>query len=114
MQVSRLKVRLYTKLDPISEITNLLHASYAEWKDAGLHFTACDQDEAKTLHRLTEGTAWLAEIDGRLIGTIALNQGRKGHEVPYYRRNGLFFFSQFGIHPDFKGKGFGKLLYEVA
>ncbi len=111
---SPLIVRPFSKIDSVPEITELLHLAYAEWKDAGLQFTACDQDDAKTLHRLTEGTAWLAEVDGRLIGTIALIPGRESHELPYYRRDGLFFFSQFGIHPDFKGQGFGKMLYEVA
>lgn len=109
-----MNIRLFTSSDSISEITNLLHASYAEWKDAGLRFTACDQDDSKTLHRLTEGTAWVGELDGKIFGTIALIPGRENHEVQYYRRNGLFYFSQFGIHPDFKGQGFGKMLYNVA
>lgn len=111
---SEIPIRRWTPDDPLSEITRLLNAAYAELADMGLRFVATWQDDDITLERLRDGEAWLALDGEQIVGVISfIPPGLKDH-CPWYAREGVSVFSQFGVWPDRQGQGIGSALLEKA
>src|SRR5437868_1228691 len=57
--------------DCLTQLTALLHASYASLAAQGWNFTAVDQTVDVTRDRLAGAQGFVAELHGRLVGTIA-------------------------------------------
>ncbi|HEU6456691.1 MAG TPA: GNAT family N-acetyltransferase, partial [Roseateles sp.] len=55
--------------DCLTELTRLLHASYASLAEQGWNFTAVDQSVDVTRDRLAGAQGFVAELDGRMVGT---------------------------------------------
>jgi GNAT superfamily N-acetyltransferase len=96
--------------DSIPEITALLHAAYADLAAQGFRYVASHQDDAITRKRLGWGMPLVVERAGRLIGTVTLYPPRPDAFVPWYRRPGVYYFGQFGVLPQERGKGLGRRL----
>jgi GNAT superfamily N-acetyltransferase len=97
--------------DSISEITELLHASYGFLARMGFNYTASFQDDATTLRRLRDGFSLMAEQQGRIIGTITLYSPTTETKCEWYAR--AHHFGQFGVHPDFQKRGVGRELLRL-
>jgi len=106
-------IRIFQPTDDLAALTELLHVAYRPMAERGLHFTATHQSPAVTAQRLKHCTCWVAELDGQLIGTITLEPSRLDSSLALYRELGLFHFKQFGVHPDFKGRGLGRRLHDA-
>lgn len=99
---------------PLPEITRLLHVSYSPLAAQGLRYLATHQDDATTLRRLREGHAFVA-LDGQeVVGTITLYEPAPGSSCEWYRRDGVYHFGQFAVHPERQGEGIGHRLLQRA
>jgi len=105
-------IRIFHTTDDLVALTDLLHAAYRPMAERGLHFTATHQTPEVTARRISHGTCFVAELDGRFIGTITVEPARADYSLPLYREPSLFHFKQFGVHPDFKGCGLGRRLHD--
>lgn len=110
--MSSIVIRRWGSEDSYEELTAMLHRAYAELAGKGLNFTATDQTVETTQRRVESGQTWVAEFDGRLVGTITLYVGVKEWQPRYYARPGVAFFGQFGVDPSARGMGIGVMLHQ--
>lgn len=107
-------IREVTAGDDLAAITEMIHAAYAVHAREGLRFWGAHQRVADTAERFAQGTGLLLLAGGRLAGTLTLRPPLPASEVPLYREPGVFTVSQFCVHPDFQGRGLGRLLHDEA
>lgn len=107
-------LRLLRASDSLPELTDLLHRAYRELLEAGLRFTATGQSVETTRHRVEEGECWVAEIEGKLVGTIVWVRPSEAEDVAYYRRPDVAHFGQFGVDPEYRSLGLGRRLLDVV
>src|SRR5688572_7418283 len=111
-----MEIRLLGDDDSIAELTDLLHRAYKRLGDMGLRFFATHQTEEQTLSRVRAGTCFVGMCDGRIVATISVYRGRRnrtdgGTDGPdWYRRDGVYYFGQFAVDPNYQGRGFGNML----
>lgn len=105
-----LVIRRFLDTDSVSEITELLHRAYKRLADMGLRFVATHQTDDITLDRLSSGEAYVAELDGRIVGTILFRPPELAGGCDYYNRLDVAVFGQFGVEPSLQGSGIGKAL----
>lgn len=105
-----INIRLLSEIDSYDELTGLLHRAYAPLADAGMHFVASHQPPETTKERCEGGTTFVAELNGRLVGTITLYPPHSESTCLYYRNPSTFHFGQFAVHPDQQGIGLGRRL----
>lgn len=98
--------------DSLAELTELLHRAYRELAEAGLRFTATHQTVETTARRVQEGECWVAELDGKLVGTIVWVRPDPEDRVAYYRHPHVAHFGQFGVCPHHRGLGIGQALLQ--
>jgi GNAT superfamily N-acetyltransferase len=105
-------IRRLAPADSLADLTALLNRAYKQLLDMGLRYVATWQDEEITRKRIEGAECWVAESDGRIVGTIALYPpgGGKGH--PFYERDDVAKIGQFGIEPELQGTGLGSRLME--
>lgn len=102
-----LVIRDYRPSDSIPEITALLHEAYAGLARMGFRYLATHQGEDVTARRLARGFPLIAELDGRMVGTVTLYPSRSDHPVEWYRRPDVCYFAQFGVRSDLQRQGIG-------
>lgn len=100
--------------DDVVALTDLLHRAYAPLAARNLRFTATHQSPEVTLKRLLRGTAFMAESEGRVVGTVSVYSSYPTAEVALYRDPQACHFGQFGVDPDFKGRGIGSALHRAV
>ncbi|MDN3922599.1 GNAT family N-acetyltransferase [Roseateles violae] len=107
--------------DSLEALTALLHAAYASLAARGMNFTAVDQSVATTRERVAKGQAFVAELDGRFVGTVAVSGPRAAEErylndpVPaVYARPGTAILAQLAVHPAQRGQGLAEKLMDAA
>lgn len=98
-----------------AQVTELLHRAYAALAMRGMRYLASHQDIATTIDRATAEDAYsrVAEIDGRIVGTISL----KPPWVPgpgYYARPDVAVLGQFAVAFELQRARIGTALAEVA
>lgn len=98
--------------DSVPEITALLHAAYGGLAAQGFRYVASHQDDEVTRRRLARGFPLIVEREGRMIGTVTLYPPHPESLVPWYRRPEVFYFGQFGVLPEFQGRGIGDRMME--
>lgn len=107
--------------DGFDQLTQLLHAAYASLAAQGWNFTAVDQSVAVTRERLAGAQGFVAELDGRLVGTVAVRGPKPAGEAyiadpppPLYTTPGTAILSQLAVHPDCRGQGLAERLMDTA
>lgn len=100
--------------DSIPAITALLHEAYAPLSAMGLRFMATHQDDSVTADRLHRGLAYVATLDGVIVGTITLYApGGQTYACEWYGRPAVFRFGQFAVRPDLQRQGLGLRLMQT-
>jgi len=114
-------IRPLTASDCMTELTALLHLSYASLAEQGWNFTAVDQPVDVTRERLAGAQGFVAELDGRFVGTVAVRGPKPAGEVyiadpppALYTTPGTAILSQLAVHPDCRGQGVGEQLLDAA
>ncbi len=98
--------------DSLVALTEILNRAYAQLADMGFRYVATWQDEEITRRRVGRGECLVAEVDGRIVGTLLLEYPARG--APYYESEGVAKFQQFGLEPGWQGRGIGRGLLERA
>lgn len=113
---SRVVVRRLRPTDSISELTDLLHRAYAKQTSMGLHALASHQTPEVTRKRVSKGECFVAELDGKLVGTIMFQEpswgGAPESGPRWFHRPDVCNFSQFAVGPSLQGLGLGLLLLQ--
>lgn len=107
-------VRKLNSLDSIDELTVLLHRAYKELADIGIDNMGATQDSEVTRRRAEKGECWVAELDGRLVGTITFLNTRQTGGCWWYDRPGFAKWYQFAVDPDFQRLGIGSALLKTV
>ena len=114
-------IRALQASDSLETLTALLHASYASLAAQGWNFTAVDQSVEVTRQRLSEAQGFVAELGGRLVGTVAVRGPKPPGETyiadpppALYTTPGTAILSQLAVHPDCRGLGLGEQLIDAA
>jgi GNAT superfamily N-acetyltransferase len=114
-------IRPLTADDCLVELTRLLHTAYASLAAQGWNFTAVDQSVDVTRSRLAGAQGFVAELDGRLVGTVAIRGPKPAGEAyiadpppPLYTTPGTAILSQLAVHPECRGQGVGERLMDAA
>lgn len=114
-------IRPLAASDSLAELTCLLHAAYASLAAQGWNFTAVDQGVDVTRERLAGAQGFVAELGGRLVGTVAVRGPKPAGEAyigdpppPLYTTPGTAILSQLAVHPDHRGLGLGERLIDAA
>jgi len=100
--------------ESVAPLTDLLHRAYARLGAMGLNYTAVAQDDDVTARRARKGTCLVAEVDGRLVGTLALHGRDEESEAAWFRREDVAVLEQFAVDPDVQGRGVGTALIDEA
>jgi GNAT superfamily N-acetyltransferase len=107
-------IRPLSDYDSIAELTEMLHRAYARLAEMGLRFVATHQDEETTRHRIRNAECYVAEVDGRVVGTIAFRGPGTNGGCPWYERPDVAGFGQFGVEPALQGNGIGSALLDFV
>ena len=107
-------IRPLAGTDSIEEITELLHRAYKQLADMGLRYMATHQDSEVTKERLGTDHSFVAEIDGRIIGTITCYGSENTKGSPYLDIAGVGHLGQLGVEPSLQGRGIGSRLFARA
>lgn len=100
--------------DSLLDITNLLHRAYARLGSMGLNYTAVDQSPGVTAKRIAGGHCYVAEVGGKLGGTIVVKPTYRENDCEYFTREGVAAVHQFAVDPEIQGKGIGRALLEAS
>ncbi|MEA2551938.1 MAG: hypothetical protein QOJ65_114 [Fimbriimonadaceae bacterium] len=107
-------MRAFRDDDSVAELTALLHRAYAALATLGLRFVATYQDEATTLERIQEGECFVAELDGRVVGSIVFRDSAHTGGCDWYDRADVASFGQYGVEPSLQGCGIGSALLDFV
>lgn len=102
------------ELDSVEEINEMLHLAYKPLLDRGWRYVAAWQDVERARRRISEGTYLLGFEGDKLVGGILYRNQHVTSGCPHYDKPGVAMFGMFGVHPDFKGKGYGKRLHDAV
>ena len=104
------QIRRLNADDNLTELTALLHRAYAGLAAMGLNFVATYQDVQTTQSRIEGAECYVAEIDGRVVGTITFRDCARTGGCDWYDRPDVASFGQFGVEPSLQGHGIGSAL----
>ena len=75
-------IRLLNESDSLEELTELLHRAYRVLADLNLRYMATHQDVSVTRDRIKNGRCFVAELNGRVVGTITYYEPRHSKGSP--------------------------------
>lgn len=96
------KIRL-ARPDETDALTDLSMRSKQSNGYDDAFMAACRDELTVTDQRMTEGTYWVAEIDGVIRGCVCLGIAEGGTSAE---------INAFFIDPDFQGRGLGRVLWD--
>lgn len=108
------ELRILDPAEPVSELTGLLHRSYATLAGMGLRYMATHQSDAVTRDRAASGECWVALNGGRIVGTILFKEASRTSGSPWLDRPEVASLGQFAVMPEWQGTGLGKRLMNLA
>jgi predicted N-acetyltransferase YhbS len=91
-------------------LTDLIHRAYGARAARGWHFIACTQPVDVTIARCAKGDTFVAELDGRIVGTITLASIDHTDGSPFLNRDDVASFGQFAVEPSLQKLGIGDRL----
>lgn len=112
--MSEILIRRFEPDDCVDEITSLLHRAYKKNADMDIHFVASHQGADVTQERLDQGSAFIAELDGKIVGTITLTYPIDVPHAEYHTDRRLASFGQFAVEPGLQGSGLGRILIQTV
>ncbi len=107
------EIRAWRESDDISAMTAMLHRAYGQLAELGFRYHATWQDEETTHRRLSQGLAFVAELDSRIVGTATLYLPPSETGCAWYDREDVARFGQFGVEPSLQRRGIGSQLLEI-
>lgn len=107
-------IRYLSQNDDLSVITDLVHAAYASRAKADLKYWATHQSIQDTAKRFSIGQGFIAELDGRIVGTLTIRPPQADSVVPLYRDPTVWTLVQFGVLPELQGCSIGRQLHDAA
>ncbi len=107
-------IREYSPHDSLDELTGVLHRAYATLAERGMRFVASHQEVEITRQRIEAGRCFVAELEGRIVGTITTYTTTVESKCTYYLRPGVARFGQFAVDPMSQGCGVGRSLMRAA
>ena len=110
----QITIRKLSDTDSLADLTELLHRAYKILADMGLKYVATYQSVDITRKRLMNGTCFVAELDGRIVGTVLYRKPGQPKGCPFYERPDVAHVSQMGIEPDLQRQGIGGKLMRHA
>jgi GNAT superfamily N-acetyltransferase len=102
--------------DSLEALTALLHGAYSRLGAMGLNYTAVDQAVDVTAQRVASGQCFVAEQEGRIVGTVTVSGAWDVERVPgarqcpWYLRRDIAHLHQLGVEPAAQGQGIGQTL----
>ena len=114
--LNKITIRRFSENDSIKELTDLLHKSYKSLLDSGWRHVAGWQDEKMTAHHVSAGECFIAEQNGKIIGTILLygDFSDKGDVPEIYKRKDVKVFGKFAVDPGHQNSGVGSMLLDFV
>jgi GNAT superfamily N-acetyltransferase len=109
-----LTIRELQSNDSLLELTLMLHAAYGQLWAMGFSYTAVNQSENVTRRRLEGGTCFVADLEGRLAGTIAYKPPGINSACAHYMKPLVATIGQFAVLPALQGHGLGSRLLTAA
>jgi GNAT superfamily N-acetyltransferase len=114
MDSDHILIRPLREDDSVEELTELLHRAYKVLADMGLKFLATHQTVDITRTRISKGTCYVAELDGRIVGTICYRTPSQTKGTPHYDRPDVAYIGQMAVEPALQGQGIAtKLMRHV-
>ena len=110
--IDGMTIRLLTAGDDLTYLTGLLHRAYGALAERGMRFLGSHQDPATTARRVARGECALAEIGGKLVGTILFRPVGSGKGTPWYLRPDVATLGQFAVEPGWQRRGIGSALMD--
>lgn len=107
-------IRRFGADDSYEELTALLHRAYARLAARGMKYWASWQTADMTRQRCAQGECYVAELGGRIVGTILFRPPGKIDKPPGYDDPTVASFGQFGVEPEFQGQGIARALMEFV
>lgn len=100
--------------DSLDELTSMLHRAFSPLGRQGLNCTGVNQSVEMTAQRARLGECFVAVCDGRIVGTVTLQDPKRYGECQWYRHSDVASLHQFAVDPRVQGTGCGKALLRVA
>jgi GNAT superfamily N-acetyltransferase len=100
-------IRLLEADDSLADLTDMIHRAYSALGDMGFNYTAVDQPVSVTRERVAEGECWVAEDEGRIVGTCMLSFPFPTFDNDYFSVDGHAYINQFAVEPELQGRGIG-------
>ena len=79
-----------------------------------IHFVASHQNTEVTRERLANGPSFIAEMEGKIVGTITLTFPIEVPHAEYVTDRLLASFGQFAVEPTLQKAGLGRRLIETV
>ena len=119
MSVREITIRLLRETDSMEELTDLLHRAYARLAEMGFRYYATHQTPEVTKERCAAGETYVAEQNGKLVGTITVRrtagpQDRNTVTPAHYVRPDVMIFGQFAVDPALQNTGLGSQLLQTV
>ena len=104
-------IRPVRKEENYLEITSLIRSAYKSLLDKGFRYWGTYQTVEDTKRRYSDGKGFIAELDGRVIGTITLKDTYDGwEETKWYDKSDVCYFTQFAVLPEYQKSGLGSFM----
>jgi predicted N-acetyltransferase YhbS len=100
-------IRLATRED-VPVVRRIVNEAYQRLADMGLNYTGVYQDDAGTWKRMEGRDTYLAEQDGKPVGTVCLRV------KPIPGDGEGLYLNQMAVLPEYQGKGIGSRLMGLA
>jgi GNAT superfamily N-acetyltransferase len=104
-------IRPFSEKDSISELTSLLHRAYKRLADMRLFFAATNISEDEMQGFIDRGECFVADMGGKIIGTILLYP-REDNTPELYKRDDVIVFGKFAVESEYQCKGIGGMLMD--